>query len=367
MKIGILTFHRAENFGATLQAYALQTYLSGMGHEAKIVDYRCAAIERNYDILNPRILVSRKNVIASSRIYLDRFRNIRKRRTRKSRFNEFRKRYFNMTESVGRISRDMGFDAYITGSDQVWNLHLTHGVDDMYFLSFPMKQGARRIAYAASSENDPKGLMWENRGRISALLKEFSAISVREEFLKDDISRYIDKPVRVCVDPTFLLDSKSYDCLAKQPEVSERYILVYHMTPSPEGVRLADRMAQSRGCRVIEIFGGYSSSKDEDRHKCDLGPSEILGYISKAEAVITTSFHGLALSLIMNKDFWVMNHSGNHRQRNLLSVLNLTERLVDDHMDCDVDLKVDYQDANVRLAQVVESSKVFLKESLSEA
>ena len=365
MKIGILTFHRAENFGATLQAYALQTYLSDLGHDARIVDYRCAAIERNYDILNPRILTSRKNFIASARLYLDRFRNLKERMTRKSRFNEFRTRYYHLTEPVCKICRDMEFDAYITGSDQVWNLHLTQGVDNMFFLSFPMKQGAKRIAYAASSENDPKGLLWKNKDKIAELLKDFSSISVREEFLKDDISRYVNRPIDVCVDPTFLLERRDYENLAEVPEVSDKYILVYHMTPSDEGTLLADRMAESRGCRVIEIFGGYSSSKDEERYKCNLGPSEILGYISKAEAVITTSFHGLALSLIMNKDFWVMNHSGNHRQRNLLSKLNLTERLLNNHTECDMNLKVDYPDVNIRLAHMVESSKDFLKESLS--
>ena len=65
MKIGILTFHRAENFGATLQAYALQTYLSQLGNDVEIIDYRCTSIERNYDILNPRVLWSRKNVFFS--------------------------------------------------------------------------------------------------------------------------------------------------------------------------------------------------------------------------------------------------------------------------------------------------------------
>ena len=76
MKVGIVTFHRAENFGATLQAYALQTYLTHMGCDAEIIDYRCSSIERNYDILNPRILWSRKNALISLKIYLKRFLNI---------------------------------------------------------------------------------------------------------------------------------------------------------------------------------------------------------------------------------------------------------------------------------------------------
>ena len=40
MKIGILTFHWPENYGAVLQAYALQSYLTDLGHDVEIINYR---------------------------------------------------------------------------------------------------------------------------------------------------------------------------------------------------------------------------------------------------------------------------------------------------------------------------------------
>lgn len=365
MNIGIITFHRAENFGAVLQAYALQTYLSSLGHEVKIVDYRCVAIEQMYDVINPRILGSRKNVLISARLYLERFGNLKERYVKKARFEDFRNKYLCLTESVAMVCEDMGFDVYITGSDQVWNLHLTHGLDEAYFLSFPMKVKAKKIAYAASSEDDPKGLLWKNKDVISDMLNDFASISVREEFLKKDIARYVDKPIHVCVDPTLLLNREAYYQVLKVPEVAEKYILIYHMTPTGEGVSLANRISQTYGYRVIEIFGGYTKSKDDGRYKCDLGPSEILGYISRAEVVITTSFHGLALSLIFNKAFWIMAHSGNYRQRNLLSLLGLENRLVYNAAECDIDAKIDYTKVNTQLSIAVEESKQFLNNSLS--
>lgn len=365
MNIGIITFHRAENFGAVLQAYALQTYLSSLGHEVKIIDYRCAAIEQSYDIVNPRILGSRKNVLLSTRLYFGRFINLKKRILKKARFKCFRKKYLYLTEAVNEVCEDMGFDAYITGSDQVWNLHLTHGLDKVYFLSFPMKDKAKKVAYAASSEEDPKGLLWKNKKVISNLLNDFDSVSVREEFLKKDIARYVDKPVHVCVDPTLLLEREAYSQVLNVPEVAEKYVLIYHMTPTREGVSLANRIAQTYGYRVIEIFGGYTKLRDNSRYKCDLGPSEILGYISRAEVVITTSFHGLALSLIFNKAFWIMDHSGNYRQRNLLSLLGLENRLVYNPAECDIDAKIDYTEVNTQLSIAVEESKQFLNNSLS--
>lgn len=83
-RVGIVTFHRAENFGAVMQSYALQTVIERLGHEAVIIDYRNKTIERNYHILNPAILLSRKNIIASISQYLYRFKNLKQRYLKKS-------------------------------------------------------------------------------------------------------------------------------------------------------------------------------------------------------------------------------------------------------------------------------------------
>ena len=39
MKIGIITFHNALNAGAVLQAYALQTILTQLGHQVEFINY----------------------------------------------------------------------------------------------------------------------------------------------------------------------------------------------------------------------------------------------------------------------------------------------------------------------------------------
>lgn len=366
MKVGIVTFHRAENFGATLQAYALQTYLTHQGCDAEIIDYRCPFIERNYDVLNPRILWSRKNALISLKLYMKRFFNLKDRIQKKRNFKTFWARYYHLSSSVSKISRDLGYDLYITGSDQVWNLHLTGGVDKVYFLSFPMKHEAKKISYAASAENDPKGLLWKNKALISGYLKSFDSISVREEFLRADLKRYIENSISVCLDPTFLLNKECYEDIAIMPEDVGKYVLVYHMTSMSESVSLANKIASVRGCRVIEIFGGYSGSKDKERYKSNLGPAEILGYIACADTIVTTSFHGLALSLIMNKDFWIVNHSGNYRQRNLLTQLGLASRMVENHKTCDIDQAIDYSVVNATMSDLVRRSKSFLQEYIAE-
>ena len=90
MKVGILTFHRAENFGAMLQVFALQQYLRKLKHDVEIIDYRNKTIESMYHIYNPYILVTRKNVFKSVEIYLSRFKNIQDRKVCKVKYSEFR-------------------------------------------------------------------------------------------------------------------------------------------------------------------------------------------------------------------------------------------------------------------------------------
>lgn len=362
MRIGILTFHRAENFGAVFQVYALQTYLERLGAESYVMDYRCKMIESMYHIFSPAILISRKNFIVSFRLYIDRFHDLRARRQKKKKYKNFRQRYLRMTVPFKAIRKPLDFDAYIVGSDQVWNLHLTGGFDHIYFLDFPMKSGVTRWSYAASADIDPHHLLLLYRDKTTVALSRFDGISVREEFLKDELSRIIpEKNIEVCLDPTFLLGKSDYLKIAVRPE-QNKYVLVYHMAPMPEGSALAKVIARNENLQAVEISGGYP--KDIPNCKCDLGPEEILSYIAFADKVITTSFHGLALSLIFEKEFWVVDKGNNLRQRNLLKLIGCENRLincVDDYSD----VPLDYAVINKKLHGSIEMSKAFLSHVLN--
>lgn len=360
MKIGILTFHRAENFGAVLQAYALQSFLLQEGHDTLIIDYRNTAIERTYHIFNPAILWSRKNVLISLYSYLLRFLHIKERQLRKKKYDIFRQQYLRLTPSISKIQEVLDFDCYITGSDQVWNMHLTGGLDSVYFLGFPMYAHSTRISYAASSDNDPNGLIKAYGTELEDLLNAFHAISVRETFLKQELQPYTKLPIEVCLDPTFLLPREAYLKIAIRP-IEQRYILVYHMTPVRMGTELANSIAAENGWDVIEIYGGYTF---HTHCKHGLGPRELLGYIAYAEKIVTTSFHGLSLSLILHKDVWVVNKGDNLRQRHLLETLGLSYRLLNACEDYDSS-EIDYQDIDTRLSDLIQSSKLFLRTALS--
>ena len=360
-KIGILTFHRAENFGAALQCYALQSYLRNEGYDVAILDYRCPPIEMAYHIWNPRILFSRKNFIKSIISYINRFCHYKERKKKKERFCSFRKKYLNIIP----ISKEniYNLDAAIVGSDQVWSLGITQGIDNYYFLEFDMKKSAKRLSYAASAERNALENFENNKYYIKQALKKFDAISVRENSLKEIISNFTNKKVSVCLDPTFLLNDNVYSKLAIRPNETN-YILVYHLVPTLEGIKLANNIAKKEDLKIIEIYAGYKAFKNGNIHKMDLGPQELLGYIRYAQYIITTSFHGLALSLIQNKNVIIIDEGANTRLKDLLKSVDL-EDIIISTADEYVQKNIDYNKVEQKLNFYVQKSKDFLLQNLN--
>ena len=118
MRIGILTFHAAHNYGAVLQCYSLQEYLKSLGHEVYVIDYqndRMLAVYKRFRV--ERIL--RKNPIHMVNSLFNEISLFRRRKKRHSAFHKFIAEKLNLT-SVETIER-LPFDIIFIGSDQVWS------------------------------------------------------------------------------------------------------------------------------------------------------------------------------------------------------------------------------------------------------
>lgn len=363
MKIGLLTFHRAENFGAVLQCLALQHFLAKKGHDVRVIDYRNSSIEHQYDIFSPWVFTQYKNLYVGLCIYIKRFFHLKSRLRKKILYSQFRKKFFYTTKVYKKINSPLCFDAIIVGSDQVWNLNLCRGIDNIYFLNFPMFQNTKKISYAASSELNSFELLRENKQQIVDLFKSFDKISVREKQLQKELNDYTKKEINVCIDPTFLESQQFYQSIAILPKEKD-YILVYHLTENLEATNLAEDIARKDEMRIIEIHAGFVNTNDNQRHKDNLGPRELLGYILNAKIVITTSFHGMALSLIFNKQFVVMRTSTIARMQNLLSVVGLDDRIINSKEDYYNLNAINYDIVNINLEQEILKSKDFLNKSL---
>lgn len=362
MKVGILTFHRAENFGAVMQAYALQTFLERLGHNSNIVDYRCKAIELQYDILNPRILFSRKNLYLSLREYVRRFKTLKLRRIKKKHYEQFRKQRLKL---IG-IDNTNECDVFITGSDQVWNLYLTNGFDSMYYLSNHVYKGKSKVAYAVSCDVDPHDRIKRDSVKINNALREFKAISTREEYLNQLLSSITkSNSYNICVDPTLLLDEVDYSEFMINPKIS-KYNLIYQMSLTPYTNKIASKLSTINSYHNVEVFGGYSKEKSDNERTIIPNPSpeELLSLIRYAESVVTTSFHGIAFSILFKKEFWLVDAGNNERQKYLLKKLGLENRIITKYNFPNFKDKIDYEKVYFQLDQFRNQSKEFLKNAL---
>lgn len=362
MKIGILTFHRAENFGAVLQCYALQTYLESLGHNVSILDYRCNAIEQTYYLFNLKSLFYRRNFLASAINYFTRLYQWKDRLQKKKGYANFRRKYLHLTNPIYKIDKDLGFDVYITGSDQVWNTSLLHGFNKIYYLDFPISKQAKKISYAVSSEESALKKLKEYRNELIASLNTFDYISVRENEFANALKEYTSQKIHICVDPTFFLPKEYYLKLAIQPKETD-YILVYHMAEIPEGSKLAENLAKKSSSNIIEIHARFANRKDTTKHRQNIGPQELLGYIVYSNLIITSSFHGLALSLILKKNFYIISKPNNLRLRNILKKIGLENRIISS-IDNIVFNDINYDTVSKQINDLTTESKSYLLKAL---
>lgn len=326
-KIGIITFHRAHNFGAKLQAYALQYKLNKI-IDTEIIDYRCDKIERQYYESNKDFFSKLKKLAK----WIVKFKVMRGRRKKKKNFELFDKQYLSLSKEV-YISQNIFdansvYDRIITGSDQVWNLKLS-GWDWNYLLEFA--EIGKKFSYAASFGGQV--YCGEDAVRLKNNLNQFEALFVREKYAAELIKTlYIDKEVKVTIDPVFLLNKQEWISnmqITKQKQ--DPYILVYIMAPSKKAVDFALERGNKNGKKVVFLnHNGLIHYPDEMINIDDAGPREFLELIYNADEIVTTSFHAMAFALIMNIPFiYELNdnkENDNSRLENLVDIFDVSDR-----------------------------------------
>ena len=313
MKIGILTFHRAHNYGAVLQAYALQYVLTDLGCEVEILDYRNPAIDRfhNYWSLKYNTVPAVLYRLLFSFIPL---------KKKERNFRNFIGDFLHVSkEQYDEVNRPYGYDLYIVGSDQVWNPLITGGIDPYYWGMF-LNDG-RLITYAASS-GDMSKLSSEFLAEIRRGLSRFSAISVREERLKNFLLSEFSIPSQVVLDPTLLAGSKCFEKICAGRLIDEPYVLVYQVGPS--NVNLAgvvDFIARHYHAKIVKI--GLCSPlrrlKHREIHYVNPDIPTFLSLFRYADCVVPISFHGVAFSLLFEKDFYYLKGSNTARVYSILT------------------------------------------------
>ena len=324
MKVAILTTHRANNFGAMLQAYSLVTACRELGADAEILDWRNPFFERVYH----KAWRMYRNPLPAIKHLLW---YLRDERISRKMFAEFRDRIPKSEAIYDRTSLTdvaSGYDAFIVGSDQVWNPAILstspRHFDRTYLLGFVKNK--KKYAYAASLGD-----------RISfddVLIREyakawqsFDGITMREKCGSDFVSRYIGKSVETVVDPVLLHDVEYWRSVAAKGCVRKRkFALIYNLRQSRQLFDVAQDVAQSRELEVINLLVPAQGIPKTDNTE-NAGPAEMLGYIDSADCVFTGSFHAAAFSIIYGKKLYVQftnkGDTSNARMENLLSLCGL--------------------------------------------
>ena len=355
MKIGILTFVDTINYGALLQAYALETVLTNMEHDVEIIQYKNKFIEnreKNKNIFTPywilRAIIIGKNF---------------KRKT--ERFKKFEKDLINRSKmcsdkTIGEICAS--YDKIIVGSDQVWRRY--GHIKDMayYFLDFTLDWPIKRISYAASFGSDEWLYSADETIRCSNMLKKFSGVSVREFEGQLLCKKYLHAEAEVVIDPTLLLPKEHYSNSCHDCKSCSHNFLTYILDKDDnkhKSLSILERILGQKAYEInrVNMFGQKPSIESW------------LTCFKTAEFVFTDSFHGCVFSIIFNKPFIVYSNPirGTSRFRTLLNLLGLQERMVYNPTEIDVvyNKSIDWNSVNKKIGLLRLQAKEFLIKSLS--
>ncbi len=371
-KTATITFHAPHNCGSMLQSYALQKILQRMGYQNEIIDFSNEGQQYMYAFFRKPKKMRDILYNAAKLFYYRKFR------THYKDYEHFLSNYLDLTEeSYSNASQlevlEEKYDAFLTGSDQVWNTATTD-FDDAYFLSFVKNK--KKIAYATSFGTTRIVETMEGYARYKEYMEDLDYISIRENNGARWIEEMIGRKPEVLLDPTMVLKKEDYvDLLRQVQNPKEKYIFYYAFHYSDEVNTTVKRISEELGMPVY-ILDAKSWVKIAKKYGFKLtknsGPIAFLNYLFHAELVLTTSFHGTVFSILGKKKFWfidsTMHNESDDRTQTILDMLDLSHRMKagKDITKERVLEEIDYTQADLLLEEKRKASLNFLKMALAE-
>ncbi len=342
MKIGVVTYwYGNSNYGMMMQCWALQKYLKQLGHDPYVIRFAKKAqegmVRRTLKYLGIFNMCRRIKCVLDGSEYVESSYNNSLRK-----FEEFRQTHINLSinkySTISELQNNPPIaDCYITGSDQVWSQLLNDDNNTAYFLNFG-SNSIKRIAYAPSfsMKKYPDNL----QERLSTMLKKLDYISARE-YDGVKICELLGFAAKKVLDPTLLLEKQDYLELCKKiPAPDTDCIFIYSLNISdPEDIRWTElqSFASNRNYQVIVTpADGYITGGEIFVNSVTYCYSTIekwIALIRDAKLIVTSSFHGIVLSIILERPFVYVPlkgqlSSGNNRVLDLLKDLNLESRIL---------------------------------------
>lgn len=358
MKIGILTFHRAHNYGAVLQCYALQEIIKGMGHDVEIIDFRQPHIEKYYK----KHIRYRYFLRYCLRFEIRSLHNYLK--EKRCEFNEiiafalFRYRRLNCSKKILGNEIKCDYDRYVIGSDQVWGLHCCGGFEPVYFGYFNRKEGSKLYGYAISSNGDFFDFF--SRKKLIEVVNKFDAISFRERSICKQMEKETCINFRLSLDPTLLTDKKIWNPLIKNRWRKRKYVALYHIRGSRNNPGLIEKnvydFAKKHGFEFVNLSTMTYSVED------------FVSALKYAQCVFTSSFHATVFSLVFCTPFYsfILNDGHDERYVDLLNILGLSDHILEENCSISYPLRPETKVFGEKLIQLKKMSLDYLDMILSE-
>jgi hypothetical protein len=374
LKIGILTYHFSNNYGALFQAYGLKNFLTELGHDVNFVNYHPDHIETGGDLnINNIFKKSGLKVIYLKLTSLKEkyFGN----KNIKEGFYNFRKDFLGIKGKEYKTLLDiekakLEYDILICGSDQIWNPSEHFGVDPVYFLDFnTISKKIIKISYAPSFGKS--NLDEKYYAQLKKLVNRLDYISVREKSGVDILKQLTKKDISLVPDPTVLI-SDYKKIMKKYDDIADDYIFCYYLRSRENIGEVSEYIAQQFKYKIYSPHNSHRRWKEigETVYPC---PRQWLDLLFNSKIVITNSFHGTMLSILLNKPFIVVGIAGekakyNERVQNLLSQCGLEHRLINEFNKTKINqlkkTEINWAEVNEKISDMKKSGETFLTESL---
>lgn len=351
--VNILTIHKEPNYGAVLQAYALYRTIENLGHIPHIINLSMEYRHFPYSFKYRVLLGLHKWMKGYSHCF--------------ALAKQFSKRH--CPNQIGNFHTATELesypwnkdDYYLIGSDQVWNPEITQNLRTAFCFSFLKNNITNRYAYAASLGN----IKDEERRKVELDMKalsKFKKIAVREKFGVEFLQRNGIDAVEV-IDPTLLLESYR-DLLPRKIE-ERNEILFLSLSDTANMNAFVKELSAKMGLSVRKHYGYLQPERKKNMGFLPI--EEWLYAIASAKVIITDSFHATVFSILFGKPFYVYisEPSKVFRISNLLDILGIEQRIVNDVDDAMAAPTINYETVNKRLSAYRESSLNYLKSILA--
>jgi hypothetical protein len=341
VKIGIVTLYTALNYGAFLQAYALQNILKNLGYESEFLNPKTSVIDEikygSFIRKDPQRVIF----------------NIKKYCTFKHSLSKMR-----IANKISNVSTEY-YDTVILGSDEIWNLcnssfkHLPlffgNGINTNNLITYAASCGETTTEQIKNDPNAQKGY---------SIINHFSA---RDENTASTIEALTGKKATPVLDPTLLFGN--FNQVEENIDI-KKYILIYTYGFNGNQIKRIKEFARTKNLKMISAGFYYKW--------CDMNlpvtAFTFLTLVKNADYVITPSYHGVIFSIIYKKQFGVFTHM-RMKVESILRQFDLNDRILDENKNIEdiIDKEIDYPKVESLLGEKRRQSIEYLKNALGQS